>query len=103
KDGKEAKQQQEQVATRTTAKQGEIKDFESTKRVADDLDYEKNAAKPLEQAQKAQDATVGFATAPTDAKLSQAMRNLGKGSVCGVWSYQGSKPFVYNGNLYSSM
>jgi len=31
------------------------------------------------------------------------MRNLGKGSVCGVWSYQGSKPFICNGNLYSSM
>jgi outer membrane protein assembly factor BamB len=75
----------------------------TTKRVADDLDYEKNAAKPLEQAQKAQDATVGFASAPADAKLEQATRNLGKGSVCGVWSYQGSKPFIYEGKLYSSM
>jgi Ca-activated chloride channel family protein len=103
KDGKEVKQQEEQVAKRPTGKQGEMKDLDSTKRVADDLDYEKNAAKPLEKAQKAQDVTVGFATAPADAKLGQAMRNLGKGSVCGVWSYQGSKPFVYNGNLYSSM
>jgi outer membrane protein assembly factor BamB len=103
KDGKEVKQQQEQLARRTIHKQGEIKDFESTKRVADDLDYSKNAAKPLEQSQKAQDAAVGFALAPADAKLNQAMRNLGKGSVCGVWSYQGSKPFVYKGKLYSSM
>jgi outer membrane protein assembly factor BamB len=103
KDGKEVKQQEEQVATRTTAKQGEVKDLEATKRVADDLDYAKNAAKPLEKAQKEQDATVGFASAPTDAKLDQAVRNLGKGSVCGVWSYQGSKPFMFNGKLYSAM
>jgi Ca-activated chloride channel family protein len=103
KDGKEVKQQEEQVATRAIDKQGEVKDLESTRRVADDLDYAKNAAKPLEQAQKQQDATVGFTAAPADAKLGQAMRNLGKGSVCGVWSYQGSKPFIYNGKLYSSM
>jgi outer membrane protein assembly factor BamB len=103
KDGKEVKQQEEQVATRAISKLAEIKDLASTKRVADDLDYERNAAKPLEKAQKAQDAIVGFATAPADAKLGQAMRNLGKGSVCGVWSYQGSKPFFRNGKLYSSM
>src|SRR5262249_15391988 len=52
---------------------------------------------------KAQDATVGFAAAPADAKLAQAMQNLGKGSVNGVWAYQGSKPFVYNEKMYSSM
>jgi outer membrane protein assembly factor BamB len=103
RDGKEVKQQEEQVALRATDKKGEVRDLESTKRVADDLDYAKNAAKPLEKAQKEQDATVGFASAPAEAKLGQAMRNLGKGSVCGVWSYQGSKPFIYNGNLYSSM
>jgi Ca-activated chloride channel family protein len=103
KDGKEVKQQQEQVATRATSKKGRVKDIKSTKRVADDLDYAKNAAKPLEKAQKAQDASVGFPEAPADAKLHQARSNLGKGSVCGVWSYQGSKPFVYNGKLYSSM
>jgi Ca-activated chloride channel family protein len=103
KNGQQIKQQQEQVATRPTTRLGVIKDLESTQRVADDLDYEKNAAKPLEKAQKAQDGTVGFAAAPEAAKLGQAMRNLGKGSVCGVWSYQGSKPFAYDGKLYSSM
>lgn len=102
-DGKEVKQQQEQLAQRDVAKTGEVKDLEATKRVADDLDYKKNEAKPLERAQKAQDATVGFANAPEDAKLGQAMWNLGKGSVCGVWSYQGSKPFIYAGKMYSSM
>jgi Ca-activated chloride channel family protein len=102
--GKEVKQQQEQLAGRSgSSRQAAVKDLESTKRIADDLDYQKNAAKPLERAQKEQDATVGFAAAPADAKLAQAMQNLGKGSVNGVWAYQGSKPFVYNSKMYSSM
>jgi Ca-activated chloride channel family protein len=103
KDGKEIKQQEEQVSSRTIAKKGDVKDIKSTKRVADDLDYVKNTAKPLEKAQKDQDGSVGFTTPPADAKLFQARDNLGKGSVCGVWSYQGSKPFIYNGKLYTSM
>jgi outer membrane protein assembly factor BamB len=103
-DGKEIKQQQEYLAARASvAKDAPVKELESTKRVADDLDFKKNEKKPLEQAQKAQDATVGFAAAPEDAKLGQARGNLGKGTVCGVWSYQGSKPFIYNDLMYSSM
>jgi outer membrane protein assembly factor BamB len=31
------------------------------------------------------------------------MENLGQASVCGVWSYQGSRPFLYRGNLYAAM
>jgi Ca-activated chloride channel family protein len=103
KNGKEIKQQQEQVASRATTKGGTIKDLEATKRVADDLDYEQNTAKPLFLAEKSQDASVGFAATPPDAKLAQARANIGKGTVCGVWSYQGSKPFAYGGKLYSSM
>jgi outer membrane protein assembly factor BamB len=38
-----------------------------------------------------------------DAKIRQAMDNLGQGSVHGVWSYQGSKPVFDKGRLYSSM
>jgi outer membrane protein assembly factor BamB len=38
-----------------------------------------------------------------DAKIGQAMENIGQGSVHGVWSYQGSKPVFYKGRLYSSM
>ncbi|OAI48018.1 hypothetical protein AYO44_08150 [Planctomycetaceae bacterium SCGC AG-212-F19] len=102
-DGKEVKYQQEQLAWRGITRDAQLKDIESTKRKADDLDIVKNEAKPLERAQKAQDATVGFANAPADAKLDQARANLGKGSVCGVWSYQGSKPFIYNDRMYSSM
>lgn len=104
KGGKEVKQQEEQVAARPVAgAAATVKDLSGTKRVADDLDIAKNEKKPLEQAQKALDGTVGFANAPADAKLGQARANLGKGTVSGVWSYQGSKPFMDGGKMYSSM
>ena len=38
-----------------------------------------------------------------DAKIGQAMGNIGQGSVRGVWSYQGSKPFIYKDRIYSAM
>jgi hypothetical protein len=38
-----------------------------------------------------------------DAKIGQAAGNLGQGTVEGVWSYQGSKPFFYHGRLYAAM
>jgi outer membrane protein assembly factor BamB len=31
------------------------------------------------------------------------MKNLGHGTVAGVWAYQGSKPFLYQGRLFSGM
>jgi outer membrane protein assembly factor BamB len=36
-------------------------------------------------------------------QLAQSTFNLGQSSVTGLWSYQGSRPFVYNDRLYSSM
>ena len=38
-----------------------------------------------------------------DAKIGQAAQNLGQGTVHGVWSYQGSKPFFYRSRLYAAM
>ena len=38
-----------------------------------------------------------------DSKIGQAAKNLGQGTVHGVWSYQGSKPFFYRGRLYAAM
>jgi outer membrane protein assembly factor BamB len=38
-----------------------------------------------------------------DSKISQAAKNLGQGTVNGVWSYQGSKPFFYRDRLYAAM
>src|SRR5262249_44040301 len=49
------------------------------------------------------DAAVGFAFAKGDAKIDQAISNLGQAHVHAVWAYQGSKPFILNGRIYSAM
>jgi Ca-activated chloride channel family protein len=104
KDGKEVKQQTEQLAARGLGGKDVVNDLKATVRIADDLDFAKRAkGSPVEKAAKLSDASVGFATAPAAAGLGKAMANLGQGTVAGVWSYQGSRPFIHNGNLYSSM
>ncbi len=124
KDGKDVKQQNEQLAGRATGKDGTTKGYATTTRPADYLDYGKRAGSPNEVALQAQDAGVGFggqAAAPVGgagalggfggvasmakgaSKIQQAQMNLGQASVAGVWSYQGSKPFAYDGRLYSGM
>jgi len=35
--------------------------------------------------------------------MALAAVNIGQASVHGIWAYQGSKPFIDNGRLYSSM
>jgi Ca-activated chloride channel family protein len=78
--------------------------FDSTKRTADYLDAAKRRAESRqEKMNKGADAGVGFAAAPAAAQLGAAAMNLGQLSVCGVWSYQGSRPFAYQGKIYSSM
>jgi Ca-activated chloride channel family protein len=124
KDGKSQKQQNEQLATRGTAAKAQIKDLKETARPADYLDYAKRAASPEEVISQLQDSQVGFAAKTIaggglglgglgggpasslgkgDGKIGQAMLNLGQASVHGVWAYQGSKPFIYKGRIYSAM
>src|SRR5262249_50164053 len=104
KDGKEYEQQMEALAGKGNSKEGKILVYEATKHVADYLDWGKRAAaSPVEMKSKTADAGVGFGSAPEAAKLAQAQMNLGQGTVCGVWSYQGSRPFVYKGKLVSAM
>ncbi len=102
--GKMVAQQNEQLAARETAKQGKVQDLKETARKADYLDYTKRGRSAKETYNQSADAGVGFGgSMKGDAKMSQAMDNLGQASVMGVWSYQGSKPFVYKERLYSSM
>jgi len=117
KDGKSQKQQNEQVATRETGAKGQIKDLKETTHPADYLDFAKRASSSVEFENQKQDTKVGFASASPvmagkmmkaiggkgDAKMEQAMDNLGQASVHGVWAYQGSKPFIYKDRLYSAM
>jgi outer membrane protein assembly factor BamB len=104
KDGKDITQQMECLAGRGTASKDTIVAIKGTERKADYLDYKKRAeASPVEKMAKESDAGVGFAGGAPSAKLNQAYSNLGQNTVAGVWSYQGSRPFVYKGNLISSM
>ena len=49
------------------------------------------------------DGAVGFGAHKGDAKMAQAMVNLGKGHISAIWAHQGSKPFVSRGRLYSAV
>jgi Ca-activated chloride channel family protein len=51
-------------------------------------------------AQKANDSSVGFGSAPASAKTAQAEANVGQGTVEGLWEFQGSRPCVINGKLF---
>ncbi|HEX5273429.1 MAG TPA: PQQ-binding-like beta-propeller repeat protein, partial [Gemmataceae bacterium] len=74
------------------------------RRPADYLDAKLRARSAVEKSYQMLDANVGFA-GPTrgDAKIAQAALNLGQNSVAGVWSFQGSRPSVAGGRLYSAM
>jgi Ca-activated chloride channel homolog len=100
---KKVKQQTEQVATRGTGAKHSIKDLTATARTADYLDYSKRRTSGKEAGSQGKDAGVGFGGSKGDAKIGQGQSNLGQGSVHGIWSYQGSKPFVYKDRLYSAM
>src|SRR5262249_48283227 len=63
----------------------------------------RSASSQQEKNLQQQDAGVGFGGGKGDAKIAQAMGNLGQASVSGVWSYQGSRPFVYKDQLFSAM
>ncbi|HEV3263872.1 MAG TPA: PQQ-binding-like beta-propeller repeat protein [Gemmataceae bacterium] len=105
--GKKVKQQTEQVASRGLKHSGKTKDLVATARRADYLDYSKRTHSAKEAANQKDDASVGFAGVASGGKGSfqtaPAMSNIAQSSVSGVWSYQGSKPFVYKDRLYSAM
>jgi len=105
KNGSRVPQQNEVVAKRANISAARIVDLPATMRPADYLDYEKRAASsPHERASQSFDASVGFAgLAKGSANMSMTRANLGQGSVHGVWAYQGSKPFVDHGRVFSSM
>src|SRR5262249_29992803 len=96
-------QQTEQVASRGTGARHAIKDLTATARTADYLDYAKRRSSGKEAESQKKDAGVGFGGDKGDAKISQGRSNLGHASVQGIWSFQGSRPFVYKDCLYSAM
>lgn len=97
-------QQTEHCAKRANTTHGPTHAFSQTSRQADYLDHAKRQfSSPRYAAYQAQDAGVGFAAFKGSAKIHQAMLNLGHGHVSSVWAYQGSKPFVDDGRLFSAL
>jgi outer membrane protein assembly factor BamB len=97
-------QQMEQLASKLAAAGTPSESFPATARTADYLDHEKRARRSPHYAQHAlYDMGVGFANSKGDAKINQAMRNLGTAHVSGVWAFQGSKSFVSRGRLFSGL
>lgn len=60
-----------------------------------------NRGTPSFRAEMAQDTSVGFGTTPSAAKLDKAEMHVGTASISRAWSYQGSRPCVWNENIYS--
>ncbi len=104
KGGKDVAQQHELLAHRGGEAKDATKEIATTRRPADYLDNELRSKSTVEKGYQLMDANVGFA-GPTkgDAKIGQATFNLGQSSVVGVWSYQGSRPFIAGERLYSAM
>jgi Ca-activated chloride channel homolog len=115
--GKKVKQQIEQVASRGVKIYEKTKDLVATARQADYLDYTKRTHSAKEAANQKDDESVGFAGGiqakmPAGGgglggkgsfKTASAMANIAQASVSGVWSYQGSKPFIYKSLISSAM
>jgi outer membrane protein assembly factor BamB len=98
-------QQMEEVAARGIDPLASTHSYPGTACLADWLDYlKRQAGSPQYQACEAADAAVGFTGLKKgDAKMAQAQANLGHGHVSGLWAYQGSKPFLSGGRLFSSL
>jgi outer membrane protein assembly factor BamB len=99
-----AVQQTELLCARESSPGAATHEYAKTRRPADYLDHGKRKARsPHYQASTNFDAEVGFAHSKGDAKMEQAMRNLGHAHVSSIWAYQGSKPFLSRGRMYSAL
>jgi outer membrane protein assembly factor BamB len=96
--------QTEHVASRGLGSDSQTIPFTCTGTPADYLDHGKRRRRsPRDLACEMADGSVGFAFYKGDAKMAQAMHNLGKGHISDVWAHQGSKPFLWRGRLYSAL
>jgi Ca-activated chloride channel family protein len=66
------------------------------------LDSRVQKASKYASEQSSSDSSVGFSQGPATAKLGQAAGNVGQGTVRGLWEYQGSRPMLAKGKLYST-
>jgi outer membrane protein assembly factor BamB len=100
-DGQGGVQQMEHLAARTL-QDAVYRRYGRSSRKSDYLDHRKRRDRsPWYAASDLSDTDVGFAHSKGDSKLDMAMKNLGQAHVHGIWSYQGSKPFVFRERLYA--
>jgi outer membrane protein assembly factor BamB len=84
-------------------KEATFRHYPDTSRKADYLDHAKRMSRSqVYQASTTKDSSVGFSQAKGDAKMYQAIKNLGKGHVHAIWAYQGSKPFISKARLFAA-
>jgi len=94
--------QSEHLAARKL-KEAADRHYAATARKADYLDHGKRKVGSRRYFMAAcMDEAVGFASGKGDAKMEQAMHNLGHAHVQAIWAYQGSKPFVSKARLYAA-
>jgi outer membrane protein assembly factor BamB len=102
--GGEEMQQAEHLAARGGGANAKTLSFPGTATPADYLDYAKQRREsPHDLACERADEAAGFGAHKGDAKMAQAMKNLGKGHVSAVWAHQGPKPFLWRGRLYIAL
>jgi outer membrane protein assembly factor BamB len=97
-------QQMEELARRGKGAYGATQAYDGTASPADYLDLAKRQKRsPHYAASEMADGGVGFAFHKGHAKMEQAHKNLGHAHVSSLWAYQGSKPFLYRGRLFSAL
>ncbi len=104
KDGKKVTRQNETLAVKPNDPKGAARVLEMTRGDADYLDYAKRARSAVETDNKKNDSAFGYpGESKGDAKIAQARGNLGQNSAAGVWAYQGSRPVVAGGCIFTAM
>jgi outer membrane protein assembly factor BamB len=109
--GEPIEQQTEMLAHRGAGGKAYFASLESTTLAADYLDARKRARSSSEAKNGELDKSVGFGSLSSSisvaglpgGSMGASVLNLGQGTVSGIWAYQGSRPFVAGGRLYSAM
>ncbi|MBI1917975.1 MAG: PQQ-binding-like beta-propeller repeat protein [Planctomycetes bacterium] len=107
--GEPVEQQTEMLACRGGGRDDYIASLESTALAADYLDARKRARSSSEAKNGELDSSVGFSSAGLsgaglpNGSMGLSKSNIGQGTVSGIWAYQGSRPFVARGRLFSAM